>query len=101
MGSDLYMEAQSFRPRANKAEWDGDYLVIYKDVSFTGWSEIWRGKPDLTNDQVRSLILTMIKKIPEKPVTLEDQLSDILREHFLSQLTTKQAVNKIRKLLDS
>lgn len=65
MGSDLYMESQSFRPRANKGEWDGDDLVIMQDRFYIGYEIIWRGPVTPDNE---SLIRVMLPGgIPPKP----------------------------------
>lgn len=64
MGSDMSMEMANWKPRRSYAEWYKDELLIYKDTIYDGFKEIWRGP---VNNDTRSLILTQVNNIPEKP----------------------------------
>lgn len=76
------MEEQSFRPRPNKAQWelvDGELeLVIYRDVFYHGYEMIWHGS---VTDSNKSLIETMVSKIPPKPkrpMSKRNQIAQLL-----------------------
>jgi hypothetical protein len=72
MGSDLYMEEQSFRPRPTKATWEwredaGDHvLVIEQDVFYHGYKIVWEGQPNEHNIDLLEIFVGR-GNIPEKP----------------------------------
>ena len=45
MGSDMYMASQSFRPRPDRARWEGDKLVVERDYFEVGYKQLWKGNP--------------------------------------------------------
>lgn len=102
MGSDLYMEQQNFRSKGTRARWDGNDLVIERDVFYHGWTEIWRGKPNLNNSNEKSLLKALINlnKIPEKPVPFDVQLENVLVAHQNCNLTLRETVKQIKELFD-
>lgn len=64
MGSDLYMEAQNFRPKRN-VYWDGLDLVVEIEEFYTyDMKERYRGP---VNDQTRPLLFALGIVIPERP----------------------------------
>lgn len=65
MGSDLYMESQSFRPRADKVYWDefGEILTIERDFFYDGYKVVWQGKPEGKEDVLNAFGV----HVPEKP----------------------------------
>lgn len=67
MGSDLYMEEQSWRARPNKARWDGDDLIVEQDRFYHGYVEVWRGK---VTPETKPVLEAFGVKIPAKPGTL-------------------------------
>lgn len=87
MGSDMSMEAQSFRSKGTRARWDEDYLVVERDVFYHGWTEIWRGRPDFEDETTMSLLnaLVSLDKIPEKPVPFHASVDKVLVD-FLNDL---------------
>lgn len=95
MGSDLYMEQQNWRQRPNRAEWDGDHLVIYLDRFYHGFTEVWRGVP--TDDNL-DLIKIFIKDIPEKPAPVSDPydvITDVLKRVVLARRWCTEDANEI------
>ena len=67
MGSDMYMAAQSFRPRPKRFRWEGEEFVIQVDTFPGDYHEYWRGVIDSesTADLVKTVTGTSI--IPSKP----------------------------------
>jgi hypothetical protein len=64
MGSDLYMEERSFRPRPAKARWlDEETLLIETDIFYHGYQEYYRGPVTDSN----RVLLEKVVKIPPKP----------------------------------
>ena len=99
MGSDMAMEVRDYRPRPSYAEWDGDDLVIYRDYAISGYKEFWRGtRPNLGDKTVVSLLETMVKEIPAKPIPLEEKLERILMRYYAGQKSTIEAINEIKDL---
>lgn len=82
MGSDLYMEANNFRPRANKGEWHGEELHILVDRFYHGYELLWKGKVTPDNE---SLVKVMLPGgIPPKPepMTPNEQAVYNVIEHW-------------------
>src|SRR6478672_5741638 len=103
MGSDMYMEAQNFRPRPNKAEWelvnDNLELVIYQDVFYHGYKMLWHGDVNSSNE---SLILSLVSKIPPKPryKSRREQVYNLLSRNGVTQ-NTQWLTNEVMKILET
>lgn len=64
MGSDLYMERQSWRPRPNKVEWTGeDTIKIDRDAFYTGYYTVYEGK---VTPEIETLLKGMGIRLPER-----------------------------------
>lgn len=64
MGSDLFMEQQSWRPRPHLVEWHGEQIAVFKDEFMSGYREVYRGPLD---DSVRNLLNGLGVVVPAKP----------------------------------
>ncbi len=100
MGSDMAMEANSYRPRASYAQWDGDDLVVYKDYPISGYCEYWRGQPNLNDRTVTSLLRTMVMDIPEKPVPVEKRLASAIDRYDKGLTTRHELIEEIKEILN-
>jgi hypothetical protein len=100
------MEQQSFRPRANKAQWelvnDKLELVIYRDIFYHGYQMMWHGP---VTDSNRSLILAMVKEIPSKPnlpQSKRNQIAALLDgKGPISKAESVHVANQIMKIVNA
>ena len=99
MGSDLYMEAQNWRPRKPKVEWDGDDIVVSIDQFYHGFGERYRGP---VNDEAARIIKALtgqdIPPKPPKPRSNYDKVESVLVNFNVKYNT--DLINKILKALD-
>jgi hypothetical protein len=68
MGSDLYMEAQSWRARPTKVYWKDGVLFVEKDHFYDGYKVIWSGDPKGKEDVLKAFGV----KIPAEPAISGD-----------------------------
>lgn len=68
MGSDMYMEAQNFRPRPMKVYWEGSELVIQEDYPISGYETVFKRDIDEKNETQLALLRAIgVSKIPDRP----------------------------------
>lgn len=100
MGSDMSMEIRNHIARPPRIEWDDDELVVYHDLPISGWSEKWRGKPNLRDKTVVDLLkfITHGQDIPPKPISIGVKIGNILVAFRDGRVTKEEAVRNIKEI---